>query len=86
MRRDAEIRLKGTTKPKRDALHFHLLREADVCILYFWISLSKERVCIREFKINSEDIHCIASPEDSFLFRLQKYQRVFDLTANFFTL
>lgn len=83
MRQDAEILLKATIKPKRDAFHFHLQRGADASILYFWISLSKERVCIREFKINSEDIHCISSPEDTSLSIPQKYQRVFDLTAEF---
>lgn len=83
MRRDAEILLKATIKPKRDAFHFHLQGAADASILYFWISLSKERVCIREFKINSEDIRCISSPEDTSLSIPQKYQRVFDLTADF---
>lgn len=82
MRRDAEILLKATIKPRRDAFHFHLQRGADASILYFWISLSKERVCIREFKINSEDIRCISSPEDASLSIPQKYQRVFDLTAD----
>lgn len=83
MRRDAEILLKATIKPRRDAFHFHLQRGADASILYFWISLSKERVCIREFKINSEDIRCISSPEDASLSIPQKYQSVFDLTADF---
>lgn len=82
MRRDAEILLKATIKPRRDAFHFHLQRGADASILYFWISLSKERVCIREFKINSEDIRCISSPEDASLSIPQKYQRLFDLTAD----
>lgn len=82
MRRDAEILLKATIKPRRDAFHFHLRRGADASILYFWVSLSKERVCIRDFKINSEDIRCISSPEDASLSIPQKYQRVFDLTAD----
>lgn len=70
-------------KPKRDAFDFHLQRGAVAYILYFWINLSKECVCIREFTINSEDIHCISSPEDGSLSLLQRYQRVFDLTADF---
>lgn len=80
---DAEILLKATIKPKRDAFDFHVQSGGDAYILYFWIGLSKERVCIREFKLNSEDLHCISSPEDTSLSPLQKYQSVFDLTADF---
>lgn len=83
MRRDTEILLKATIKPKRDAFYSHLQKGADASVLCFWISLSKERGCIREFKINSEDICCISSPEDGSRSIPQKYQSLFDLTADF---